>query len=149
MSKITPIYHLDCTRRLCPKGVNPLNPVMHKTITMKTSSAREKLEGTLTVSFLSEEFTMSASAISANELATLFSSMKNLDTVEVSRDDVDDNLGTTYTITFVKWPTIPYENNLFAHDGSPSLASFSCNTTLVEGAFSPKCQFKNVVQTGR
>ena len=49
--------------------------------------------------------------------------MKNLDTVEVSRGDVDDNLGTTYTITFVKWPTIPYENNLFSHVSTPSYRS--------------------------
>ena len=69
--------------------MNPLSLVTHKTITMTTSSAKEQLQGMLTVSFLSEQFTMSAAAVPANELETLFGSMKNIDSVEVSRGDVD------------------------------------------------------------
>mmetsp|Transcript_18280 Transcript_18280/g.33979 ORF Transcript_18280/g.33979 Transcript_18280/m.33979 type:complete len:1162 (+) Transcript_18280:164-3649(+) len=139
----------DCTRKLCPKGVDPLSPPAFKTITMKTGAAKGELEGELVVSFLSEEIKLSAAAVEANELQTLLGSMRNIDSVDVSRGEVDQNLGTTYTITFVKWPTNPYENNLFENDGSPPLSAFSCNTTGVTGdVYSAKCEFKNVVAKG-
>ncbi|GMH53759.1 hypothetical protein TrLO_g5373 [Triparma laevis f. longispina] len=139
----------DCTRKLCPKGVDPLSPPAFKTITMKTGAAKGELEGDLLISFLSEEIKLSAAAVEPNELQTKLSSMKNIDTVDVSRGEVDKNLGTTYTITFVKWPAIPYENNLFSNNGSPPLSAFSCNTTGVTGeVYSAKCEFKDVVSKG-
>jgi hypothetical protein len=73
----------DCTRKLCPKGIDPLSPPAFKTITMTTGAAKGELEGNLVVSFLSEEITLSAAAVEANELRTLLGSMKNIDTVDV------------------------------------------------------------------
>ena len=42
-----------------------------------------------------------------------------------------DSLGANYTVTFNQFPTIPHENNIFAHTGNPPLSAFQCDISEV------------------
>lgn len=53
-----------------------------------------------------------------------------------------------YTVKFLTFPTIPYENNIYTHDGNPSITSFSCDASMVSPTSSkPQCHVINVETT--
>lgn len=141
-------YNSDCSRRLCPKGDDPLTQGQnYRTVSITTGSSKGSLDGILVLSFNGEEFEIDADAnkVDGNFMAQKFSSLRNVEQVDVTRSEVDENSGATYTVTFLKFPTIPHENNIHSNNGNPALSSFSCNTTLVKGeVYSPICEFKSV-----
>ena len=87
---------------------------------MKTGAAKGELEGELVVSFLSEEIKLSAAAVEANELQTLLGSMRNIDSVDVSRGEVR-SCKDSHIELFVHYPPTHYISlslsltNRFAH----------------------------------
>lgn len=56
--------------------------------------------------------------------------MKSIEHVGVTQIEIIKKTGGgTYVITFMKFPTVPYENNIFSHSGNPALSSFSCDAS--------------------
>jgi hypothetical protein len=52
--------------------------------------------------------------------------------------------GGAYKIAFGAWPTIPWENNLFSHNGGPPLA-FACNMSSISAdTWAPWCELSDV-----
>jgi hypothetical protein len=39
----------------------------------------------------------------------------------------------SYVVTLKKFPVLPYENNIFFHEGNPSISDFYCNTAFTNG----------------
>jgi len=62
-----------------------------------------------------------------------------------------------FTLTFLSWPQLPHENNLFFHDGNPHLRDFYCDVSGIVGelidtrhhsiAITRSCEFVDVVNT--
>jgi hypothetical protein len=46
-------------------------------------------------------------------------------------------------ITFIKFPTQPYENNLYTHNGNPLITDFLCDMTQTDSDV--KCYFSDAV----
>ena len=124
----------------------------NRVISLTTGAERGKLqEGTFRFSFNGESISLGANAhgLSAWALKARLSQLQNIDRVSVTRSKVNDYDGATYDITFLSWPAIPHENNLYSHAGNPSLDSFSCDAINVsgKGLSGPKCIISDVVNS--
>lgn len=74
-----------------------------------------------------------ASQFTADDCKAAFESLQGVQTVLCSRAPVVDGV-TTYTITFLEFPDLPMQNNVFFHDGNPPLAYFACDKSGVTGS---------------
>ena len=114
---------------------------------MTLKSARGKMEGVVKVGFNGEEFDMTP-GVGADKLTQQFSSLKNVEEVEVESFEEDEKGGAVYNVKFLKWPVIPHENNIYNNNGNPPLSAFSCNTTGITGdAYGVECKFKSIEST--
>lgn len=50
-----------------------------------------------------------------------------------------------FAITFVSWPKLPKENNLYSHDGNPASTDFLCDVSKTDSTV--QCTFSDVVTT--
>jgi len=144
----------DCSRKLCPKSDDPLTTPKknYRVISLTTASAKGVLDGVINISFNGEDVAgvpANGEKLTPELLAAKLQTLPNIETVEVSRTSVIDEFGgTTYQITFIKFPIFPHENNIYTHDGNPSLDSFSCDESRMgTDVYSPQCIFKNVQST--
>ena len=72
--------------------------------------------------------------MSSYKCKTLFESLPNVETVNCSVVDVDLAYGgITLKVIFRKFPTLPYENNIYYHEGNPLISSFYCDKSLQNG----------------
>lgn len=104
------------------------------------------LAGQFKFVFLGQSFYFNANAnlFNETECETAFRTLSNVEDVTCSRTSPTLVSGATYTINFLSFPTKPYENNIFNHDGNPPLSSFQCDTSLVTGGVSPACVLSDV-----
>ncbi|CAM9881317.1 unnamed protein product [Chrysoparadoxa australica] len=135
----------DCSMKMCPKGDDP-NTVSqnYRAITMTTSATATALTGTFRFSFQGESFSFAADAstYSAANMATALEALPNIEDVTVTQGVDGTTKGAVYTITFIQWPALPSQNNIFTHDGNPSItADFSCDTTGITSGNTPTCTF--------
>ncbi len=132
---------------MCPRGDDPLTLGQDfRIVKLETKAARGTFKGEITLTFNGEDVTVPAAAseLTASTLQTKLESLPNLESVTVTRSDVDDNQGSTWTITIVKFPTIPHENNIYYHSGNPPITAFSCDLSKQDELFSPSCEFTDV-----
>jgi hypothetical protein len=78
-------------------------------------------------------FETGATRFTAAQCKTAFQALRNVAEVDCTITASTDFL-VTYQIVFKSFPVLPYENNIFSHDGNPALASFSCNTDQIVNA---------------
>ena len=129
----------DCSDKLCPKGDDP-NTVDqdYRQITIMTGAMEGYISGHFDFTFMGYTVGLDADADDTACKHTL-EALPTVEEVECTRGPVDTQGGSTYTVTFLKFPMIPQDNNLFAHDGNPPLTFFSCSADSIEGADFPAC----------
>ncbi|CAM9983672.1 unnamed protein product, partial [Choristocarpus tenellus] len=86
------------------------------------------------------EFPANATSFSSTECETAFEGLSNIEDVACTRGSVDINGGATYTLELLSFPTYPHQNNIFHHDGWPTLDAFSCDASNVTGADGAACE---------
>ena len=131
----TILYHYTISLGLCPKGDDQLTPSTGYrtiTITLHTEQKWTKISGNFLFQFNGESFLFPGGATAFNAIAckNAFENLHNIAEVDCSLSGIDD-YRVTYTVKLKKFPVIPYETNIFTHNGNPSLSSFSCNTDLI------------------
>ena len=119
---------------MCPKGDDLLTPhTGHRTIklTVNSQSKLRRLSGHFQFQFNGESFLFPP--IRDNFLAAdceaAFEGLRNVKDVNCSV--TADEYQNSYVVSFLQFPVLPYENNIFSNDGSPPLSAFSCNTDRV------------------
>ena len=130
----TILYHYT-TIGLCPKGDDQLTPSTGYrtiTITLHTEQKWTKISGNFLFQFNGESFLFPGGATAFNAIAckNAFENLHNIAEVDCSLSGNDD-YRVTYTVKLKKFPVIPYETNIFTHNGNPTLSSFSCNTDQI------------------
>lgn len=139
----------DCGIRLCPKGDDPLSKDQgYRTIRLITGAVKGTLSGALEFTFNGESVALpaNAAALDAASCGPLISSLANIGEAKCERGPLNEYFGAAYDISITAWPTIPWENNIYTHNGNPPLSSFGCDTSGVgEEAWAPYCNIENVV----
>lgn len=133
---------------MCPKGDDPLTLSQnYRTIRMSTNATSGDLNGTFTLRFHGETFSFSANAsqYTAADCKTSFESLNNIESVSCTRGEVSTTFGAEYTVEILAWPSYPYQNNVFNHEGNPPISHFSCDTSDVTGAVNVSCSIEDVV----
>jgi hypothetical protein len=138
----------DCGTRLCPKGDDPLTKSqVSRAIRITTTAVTGELGGKWTFTFDGEsvEFGADASLVDGPACARLVAELPNVESATCERGAIDDHKGASYTVSFDAWPLRPWQNNVFSHNGNPSLSSFSCSMDQVEGgSYNPGCFISDV-----
>ncbi|CBJ33559.1 conserved unknown protein [Ectocarpus siliculosus] len=139
----------DCGTRLCPKGDDPLTTDQaDRVLLLRTTAEEGPISGELTVTFNGESTTLNADARQTGDLecAAALQMLPNIDRVGCQRGAVSEFGGTDYVISLLRFPTTPWENNLYGHSGNPALEAFSCNiSSEADSAASSSCELIDMV----
>jgi hypothetical protein len=138
----------DCGTRLCPKGDDPFTKDQaSRTVQLVTGATRGTLAGQLQVTFNGETagFDAAAGKFDGAACSKAISALPNVQFASCQRISTNEWSGGTYEIAFDAWPTIPWENNLFSHNGNPPLSAFACNMSSISAdAWAPWCELSDV-----
>jgi hypothetical protein len=119
----------------------------YRTITITTDLSSKYMSGTLKFTFSGQSFSFPANALEwdAKACQTSFESLQNIASASCSQANIDIvGLTAIWTIQLRTFPTLPYQNNVFYHEGNPDLNMFSCDTTSVAVAVDPTCVVADV-----
>lgn len=129
----------DCSEQLCYKGDDPgTTDQEYRQVTIMTGAMEGYLSGYFDFTFMGHTVGLDANA---NDIACKHSieALPTVGEVECERGAVDAQGGSTYTVTFLKFPARPHDNNLFSHEGNPPISFFSCGSENIAGADFPAC----------
>lgn len=107
------------------------------------------MNGRFEFSFGPQSIIMTANAndLTSEVCTDYMKKLKGVSKVDCLREQVNSTTATgTYLVTFQDFPLMPYENNLFTHDGNPPLTAFRCNSTLmdIEDSVNPYCEVEDI-----
>ena len=142
----------DCSQRICPKGDDPMTTGQaYREIVIESGASSGLLGGFFDFSFLGESvrFSANASNWTATDCDRDIESLANVQSVTCTRTGANSaRLSANYTVKFLSWPSMPYENNVYSHSGNPSLLDFSCDISEAGGtAVNPYCKIYDVTAT--
>lgn len=127
---------------MCPKGDNPETDNQNYHSIILTVTGPLNFGGSLGFTFQGETTFLEFPNLSTNTIQTLLESSNKFKSIKCSYSNTNSGTSThIITITFVAWPILPQENNLYTHNGNPSLTDFTCDTSLMSSSVS--CTFTN------
>ena len=138
-----------CEMRMCPKGDDPLTPFSnYRTITISLrASSRIGGEIQFWINGHYIQFPAWWQSWSTTKCETLFASMPNVDEVECqvgpNTKTIDAYGNVDYVVAFTKFPSVPYENNVWTNNGSLPKDQMYCRTTYMTGT-SASCTIADV-----
>jgi hypothetical protein len=128
---------------ICPKGDDPATDNQNYRIIVLTVTGELSFSGSLGVSFQGEKTLIDLPATSAEAVRALLEASQKFGEVKVDYSSSHTTVSThTFTFTFLSWPTLPKENNLYTHTAAPPLSEFTCDTSLMDASIA--CQFADV-----
>lgn len=142
---------------MCPKAFDPVvtdENTPRRTIQLTVGRESGVLEGRVELFFNNASIWLDANTdnLSSEECTTQVSKMKGVTRAICKNERKGDEKTSEYkyTITFLEWSLQPFENNIFFHDGNPSLDAFMCNVKHVNEfmAVNPYCRVTDVVTEG-
>lgn len=96
-------------------------------------------------SFEEQSLSIPHSGWTNTKCAEAFEALPNLHNVECSVEYSTDLYGGfTLLVELAEFPMLPYQNNVYAHDGNPPLSSFQCDTSEVVSTDSVLCTITDV-----
>ena len=131
----------DCSQIMCPKVDDPLTINQREYQIMLTVSSDTSNQGTLGVEFQGESIYLDLDSPSSDDCEAAFERSVKFEDVSCTFVQVS-TAEYQYSVSVVSWPTNPKENNLYAHDGSPALTEFHCDTIRAGNDIS--CSFVGV-----
>jgi len=112
-------------------------PFAIKIRTLKTVNGGGALSGFFKFCFEGQCFNFPAlpSQWDNNACQRSFQSLPNIKQVNCTNNGTISRYGqgTTYKVKFLRFPTNPYETNLWSHTGAPSITDFGCDSSGVTG----------------
>ena len=124
-----------CEIRMCPKGFDPFSGFLnYRTIQILISSNGLTLSDYLKFKFNGYSFSMPANGNqwTSAKCENAFESLPNINEVKCTQGIISALGETNYTIEFLKFPIIPYENNIFSNNGNPILSNFQCDISTTD-----------------
>ncbi|CAM9178437.1 unnamed protein product, partial [Sphacelaria rigidula] len=145
-------FGADCSKRMCPKDDDPVTVNQDdRTIGVSVGTdGGSSISGTLTFTFNGHSTRLSTDFFGSSSADTLCEeAFESLDNVEdaVCYTEPLPNGGLEMNVSFVSFPMVPAENNLFHHTGNPDLSAFTCDVSAVDPSGSVDCNITDLVNT--
>jgi hypothetical protein len=91
------------------------------------------------------------SMVFSDECSKSFTSFKGIAkaTCKPEQKWTAEALSYSYLVTINKWSVVPYENNLFFHNGNPDINEFQCDVDLLDQSaiIKPYCEVTDVISS--
>jgi hypothetical protein len=136
-----------CEMKICAKGDDPLTPYQdYRTLQIAINADSGTYGGSFKLNFngYSLAFPATASLWGSSECAESFEALPNIASVSCSEPFID-GLYAVWTVQFLKFSTIPVDNNIYLNDGNPPLSAFSCDAFSVTGVVNAACTLSDVI----
>ena len=137
----------DCSQVMCPKGDDPVTDSQNYRQIKLAVSDMGTMNGTLGITFQGETSFVSLVAPSSSDCETSLESSEKFGDVTCVYAEVGNDLLSEieFDITFVSWPKLPKENNLYTHNGNPFISEFTCDISRTDPT--TLCTFTNIEDT--
>lgn len=121
---------------MCPRAANPsstLSTDYTVVFTVQSSSSSGEVNGTVGIFFSGQQATMPMPAnfdeVTPAYCKLVFESLPNVRKVSCSRGNQSD-FSKSFTVAILEWATVfdSFMNNIWFHDGAPTLESWACDT---------------------
>jgi hypothetical protein len=130
---------------MCPKGDDPITLNQNKytfELALNSLSTSNTLSGDLILHFQDEHISLPIdSAFNNASCANAFLSSQKMNNVSCLYQN-NSRTSITLRVTVNSWPLFPQQNNIFTHNGVPSLADFTCDSSKMDSPVS--CTFSPV-----
>ena len=131
----------DCSRIMCPKTDDPVSINQESRAIQVNVESNGDMSGDITLFFNGYHTSWSAdkNEMNSRRCEEAIEALENVDRASCRMTTLAK--GASYNISFLSFPQMPRENNLFAHTGNPPLSSFTCDITgvTVSGAQGMSC----------
>jgi len=115
---------------MCPKGDDPLtlNQDYHTiNLAIRKTNSGTSFSGTLYIEFEGIRVPLTLTSGSLNTACTsAFSTPPKFNRATCSCTQTS-TVFWQCDISFLSWPSVPYENNMYSHTGNPDASSFGCD----------------------
>lgn len=141
-------FGYDCSLVMCPKSDDPLTVNSnYKTIQLQVRGPKD-FSGKLGIVFEGETTYIPLSVASNEVCETQFENSKKFTDVSCTYSlTTSGHYDTrTFIISIHSWPISPQENNIYTHNGNPSMNEFRCDITSLTSSL-VTCTFTDLIST--
>jgi hypothetical protein len=136
----------DCALTMCPKGDDPMTShTNYKTIQLVVQGPKG-FGGKLGIRFEGETTTLSLSTVTSELCEQQLEASKKFTDVTCTYYASPTGTSRTFVIEILSWPITPQENNIYSHDGNPSIEAFSCDLSAISSSL-VSCSFTDLIST--
>lgn len=117
----------------------------YRSILITVTPDSSTFKGYVKFSFEEQAVSIPHSGWTNEQCAEAFETLPNLHNVECSVEYSSSLYGGfTLLVELAEFPVLPYQNNVYAHNGNPPLSSFQCDASEVVSSGSVVCTIKDV-----
>jgi hypothetical protein len=131
---------------MCPKGDDPLTYFSdYKTILITLNAYSDGFSGSFKLTMEDLSVAIPASGWTEEQCQLAFQALPSIDTVRCSLSYSTTRFGGfTVQVEFIQFSVIPYQNNVYYHEGNPDLSVFKCDTSAIVTAGSVTCTITEI-----
>ena len=130
---------------MCPKGDDPLTMDQnYRQIKLIVSENTGALTGNIGLRFQGKVSYIPLSGASDTKCMTALTNSRTYASIgcTVIRESSHTII---FNITFFSWPSYPSENNVYFHNGNPSIGAFTCDKSQTMTSIT--CDFEDIAST--
>eukprot|EP01032_Pedospumella_encystans_P026307 gene26307-29717_t len=137
----------SCNIRMCPKGDDPFTYFSdYRAIIITLSAYSAGFSGSFKLTYDSLTIAIPASGWTDELCQQAFQALPAFKTVRCSLSFATTRYGGfSLQVEFIEFAPIPYQNNIYTHEGDPALSAFKCDTSGITTTGSVTCGITNVV----
>ena len=131
---------------MCPKGDDPFTYFSdYRAIIITLSAYSAGFSGSFKLTYDSLTIAIPASGWTDELCQQAFQALPAFKTVRCSLSFATTRYGGfSLQVEFIEFAPIPYQNNIYTHEGDPSLSAFKCDTSGITTTGSVTCGITNV-----
>lgn len=150
------IVYCSLSAVLCPRAFDPVTLGSYpgrKTIRITTGLSSGRLSGLFTFEFFGSTVEIPANLANFDEelCGETFSSLLAVGDASCQLERVNEEDGSgSFLVTFNSWSSTLYENNIYSHNGRPSVSEMICEPTPSSSDFAagPRCTVQDAESGG-
>lgn len=131
---------------MCPKGDDPLTPYTDYRTILITVDQRfaAPTSGSYKFTFNGQSVALPTAPWTDQQCQKTFSELSNVEDVVCGVNRRGRFNGYTILLQFLRFPSIPVENNIFVNDGNPPLYAFHCSSTGISTVGQATCTISDI-----